>query len=87
MEENKLTGIWHVMISKREIVDFVNKAHAQDKVSFDWRGHEADYNFKEQFVSNTTIHRYYSDGCVLAYDVDANRRSIPGTFRWVKTSH
>lgn len=84
VEEDKLTGIWKVIISKSSISSI---AHAYDKVAFDWRGHENDYNFKEKFVSKSTVHRYYSDGCILAYDVDQNRRSVPGSFRWIKTAH
>lgn len=87
MEENKLTGLWRVIISKSDVVDFIKNARAQNKIVFNWRGHAEDYNFKEQFVSKTTVHRYYSDGCVLAYDVDSNRRSIPESFRWIETTH
>ena len=84
VEENKVSGIWKLIISQHS---FINKAHAQGVVDFDWRGHEKDYKFKERFVSQTTVHRYYSDGCILAYEVDQNRRSVPGSFRWVEQTH
>lgn len=88
MEEDKLTGLWRVIISKSDMVEFVNEAQAHDVVAgFNWRGHEKDFDFKERFVSKTTVHRYYSDGCVLAYDVYSNRRSDPESFRWIETTH
>lgn len=88
MEEDKLTELWRVIISRSDMVEFVKEAQAHDPVAgFDWHGHENDYDFKERFVSKTTVHRYYSDGCVLAYDVDGDRRSVPGSFRWIETTH
>ena len=65
----------------------VTKAHAKEHYAFNWNGHENDMKFKEQFVSNDTVHRHYSDGCILEYKVDANRRSIPNTFRWIRKTH
>jgi len=87
IEENKLTGLWRVIMSKTKVENFIKNANALNIIAFDWRGHANDYDFKERFVSKTTIHRYYSDGCVLAYDVDGNRRSIPGSFRWIEVKH
>jgi hypothetical protein len=85
VEENKLTGIWRLIISKNNLL--INEANAQPIPVFNWNGHSNDYNFKERFINKNTIHRYYPDGCILEYQVDGNRRSIPSTFRWVKITH
>lgn len=52
---------------------------------FDWRGHESDTDFHEEYVDEDTIRRYYDDGWVLEYDVDQRGRTILSTFRWVTT--
>jgi len=85
VEENKLTGIWRLIISAHDLM--LNEAHAQSITVFQWNGHNQDFKFKEQFVSQNTVNRYYSDGCILEYQVDENRRSIPSSFRWVKVTH
>jgi len=60
-------------------------AHAAD--NFSWNGHAGDFNYTEKFIDEDTVHRFYSDGCVLGYKVDDNRRSIPSSFRWIKSVH
>jgi len=62
-------------------------AHASGPNNFVWNGHNSDYNFKEEFIDNNTVNRFYSDGCILEYKVDTNRRSIPESFRWLKSVH
>jgi len=64
-----------------------NEAHAQPTKVFEWNGHSGDTKHKEKFVAEHTVNRFYSDGCVLEYMVDANRRSIPSTFRWLTNNH
>lgn len=85
VEENKLTGIWRLIISAHNLM--LNEAHARSIAVFQWNGHIQDFKFKEQFVSQNTVHRYYSDGCILEYQVDVDRRSIPSSFRWIKVTH
>lgn len=55
--------------------------------SFDWKSHEGDNNYSEEFVNKNTIHRYYRDGCILAYNLDKNDKPIQNSFRWIKTTH
>ena len=62
-------------------------AHAASPVNFSWNGHQGDYNFTEKFVNEDTVNRLYSDGCMLEYKVDAERRSIPESFKWIKNVH
>lgn len=75
--------IWKWLFSSINI----EEAHAQTKMIFNWSGHEKDYNFKEYYKDDYTVHRYYADECILEYKVDKNRRSIPESFRWVKNTH
>ena len=89
IEENRLSGFWSIFISKHDH-GLVNEAHAANvkQAGFDWKGHENDMKFKERFVDDITVHRHYSDGCILEYKVDRNkRRSIPSSFRWIKVTH
>jgi hypothetical protein len=65
-----------------EAISFISTAYAQN--SFNWEGHEKNYNFKEKYKKSDTIRRYYKDGWVLEYKVDKNGRSIPSSFRWIK---
>ncbi len=67
--------------------EMIEKGYGFTAAEFNWNGHKNDYNFKEVFVSKTTIYRTYSDGCILAYDVDEGRKSMPSSFRWIKTNH
>lgn len=85
VEENKITGFWSIILSS--VPSPVEEANARPNASFDWNGHQNDYKFKESFISEDTVNRYYSDGCVLEYKVDRNRRSIPSSFRWISKSH
>lgn len=85
VEENKLTGIWKLIIS--EYGSIINSAYAKPIPIFQWNGHDRDFKFKERFVNKNTVYRYYLDGCILEYQVDMNRRSIPNTFRWIKVTH
>jgi len=64
-----------------------NDAHAQAEKMFNWNNHNGDMKYKESFVSEDTVNRFYSDGCILEYKVDTNRRSIPSTFKWIKSVH
>jgi len=87
VEENKVSGVWRVIFSK---ADMIGHAHASTNgpEDFDWAGHEKDYKFKERFVNDDTVHRFYADGCILEYKVDREkRRSIPHSFRWIKRTH
>jgi len=85
VEENKLSGIWSIIVTKAPAI---SEAYAApEPTAFNWRGHQNDYKFKEGFINQNTVHRHYSDGCILEYKVDANRRSIPSSFRWVKIAH
>lgn len=83
IENNSITGIWKVILTNK--IDIINNAFAQ--TAFDWNGHQDDFNFNEKFVNKNSVHRFYSDGCILAYSVDANRRSIPSSFKWIKMTH
>jgi hypothetical protein len=85
VEQDKISGIWKLIISQDIVL--VNEVQAQEIPVFNWYGHENDYKFKEKFVADNTVYRYYSDGCILAYEVDSNRRSIPGSFRWIENVH
>jgi len=82
VEDSKLTGIWGVLFSYSP--QLINEAQAGD---FNWNGHQSDFNFKEEFINKQTVYRTYQDGCILAYDVDNNRKSAHGTFRWIKRAH
>ena len=53
---------------------------------FSWRGHGSDNDFEEERKGNTIL-RYYSDRCILAYNIDRNGRPIRGSYRWIKSSH
>lgn len=69
-------------------LSFSNEAYAQEtQPVFNWNGHEGDYKYKEEHVSKYEVHRYYSDGCILGYEVDDNRRSIPSSFYWIERTH
>ncbi len=52
--------------------------------TFDWRGHENNYRFKERYINKNTVQRYYEDGWILEYKVDARGNSIPSSFRWIR---
>lgn len=52
--------------------------------SFNWYGHKHNYDFREEYIDENTIRRYYSDGWILEYEVNRNRRSILSTFRWIR---
>jgi hypothetical protein len=60
---------------------------ADTPTDFDWNSHQNDLNFREVFSDARTVHRYYSDGCILEYKVDDRRHSIPSSFRWPKRTH
>lgn len=76
--------LWKWLFAKLSI----NSAYAQPaEMVFEWNGHERDFKFKEKHISNNLMHRYYTDGCILEYKVDNNRRSIPESFRWIKKTH
>lgn len=85
VEEKDLSLLWEVILSSNPLI---NEAYAQSAYPvFNWNGHQGDYKFKEEFVESHLVYRYYSDGCILSYEVDENRRSIPETFRWVERTH
>lgn len=84
VDEKELKGIWKYILSRANIV---SEAHAKPRPVFDLNDHKGDYKFKEKFVKEHTVHRYYSDGCILEYKVDSERRPIPDTFRWIKKTH
>lgn len=91
-DQEELSWPWS-MFAESEVEE--DRAVAMTKVditltsawNFNWNGHLGDYNFTEKFVSEDTVNRFYSDGCVLEYKVDADRRSIPDTFKWLKSVH
>jgi len=83
VEKDSALPIWDWLFSSID----VKNAYAKPKMSFNWNGHENDYKFKEKYIDKHTIHRYYSDGCVLEYKIDDNRRSIPSSFKWIKVTH
>ena len=83
MERDRALPIWDWLFANADI----KHAHAKSKMSFDWNGHENDYKFKERHKDKNTVHRYYSDGCILEYKLDSNRRSIPSSFKWIKKAH
>jgi len=86
IEENKFGNILEFIVIK----DTIGKAYARTDADpvFNWNGHERDTKFKEKFINDNTVHRYYSDGCILEYKVDSNkRRSIPTSFKWIKKTH
>lgn len=80
--KQKPLPVWEWIFS-----EYSNNAYAQPKIIFNWDGHERDFSFKEEYKDNNTIHRFYSDGCILEYKVDNNRRSIPESFRWIRKTH
>jgi hypothetical protein len=82
MNKEDINPIWKFLFSKL----IIQEAYAQEMI-FDWNGHQKDFKFKEQHIDNNTMRRYYSDGCVLEYKVDRNRRSIPESFKWIKKTH
>lgn len=76
-------SLWDWVFADTSII---TSAYAKDRV-FSWNSHEQDFKFKEKHVSSTTIHRYYSDGCVLQYNLDKNKRAIPSSFVWITRTH
>lgn len=88
VDKKELKGVWKWILSDASQIELISVAHAQYPTPvFNWNGHKGDYKFKEEFVKEYLVYRYYSDGCVLSYEVDENRRSIPGTFEWVERTH
>lgn len=75
--------VWEWIFSSVDI----NTAYAQPNNNFKWSGHEKDFKFREKQKNSDTIHRYYSDGCILEYRLDKNNRSIPKSFHWIKNIH
>lgn len=87
-QEKELKGIWKWLLSETRSVVLAPSAHAENTTMvFIWNGHLGDYDFKEEFVQEYLVHRYYQDGCVLSYEVDESRRSKPETFTWVEIAH
>jgi hypothetical protein len=84
VEIEKISKFWDIFVNNS--IDIVSESHAKDN-EFDWNGHENDLNFTERFVEKDTVNRYYSDGCILEYRVDENRRSIPDSFFWIRINH
>lgn len=90
VERKDLRGVWKYILANAQSIDFIPEAHAYEPrpiPMFNLNGHGGDYDFYEEFMDNYTVHRYYSDGCVLEYKVDDDRRPIPGTFVWVVQTH
>lgn len=88
VDKKELKGVWKWILSEAHTIEWTSVAYAQYPIPvFNWNGHKGDYKFKERFVEEHLVHRYYSDGCILSYEVDKDRRSIPGTFKWVKRTH
>ena len=83
IDRDHVPSIWKWLFSSVSI----KSAYAQPEMVFDWNGHHEDYRFKEKHIDDHTIHRYYTDDCILGYKVDNNRRSIPESFHWVKRTH
>lgn len=91
MEPSELTKVWARFAS---LPPLENSAYAQSSDKFAWHGHSplkteksADDLYREVFVDKDTVNRLYADGCILEYKVDANRKSIHGSFKWLKLMH
>jgi len=85
LEKSELGAVWSVF-SVNMLPSLTSMAYAQT-INFNWYGHEKDMNFTEKFIDPATVNRKYSDGCVLEYKVDQNRRSVPDSFRWITINH
>jgi len=83
INKEKVSFVWKWLFSSLK----VKEAFAKPEMIFNWNGHGKDYVFKEIYVEDYIIHRYYSDECILEYKLDSNRRSIPVSFRWIKDTH
>ena len=90
VEPSELTKVWARFAS---LTSLESLAYAESN-KFDWHGHNPmkaekslDDTYSETFVSKDTVNRLYVDGCILEYKVDANRRSIPSSFKWIKLTH
>ncbi|WP_019501496.1 hypothetical protein [Pseudanabaena sp. PCC 6802] len=83
-------AVGNIIAQKGKIIDTphisnwfaMQGAYAQQK--FEWYGHEKNYRFREEFIDNHTIRRYYDDGWILEYKIDSQGRSILSTFRWIQ---
>jgi len=85
VDNESIPLVWQILFAK---VNVVSEVKAQPReIVFNWNGHANDYNYKEKYIGESTVHRFYSDGCVLEYKVDKSRRSMPSSFRWINTTH
>lgn len=83
-EKESVSELWKIILSEAENGDI--RAFAMS--NFDWNGHKGDYDFWEDFEGEDVVWRHYEDGCILEYEVDhETRRSVPGSFHWIKQTH
>ncbi len=90
LEDYSTVSMGHVVAQKGKIYELPNlsgflalsAAYAAEK--FEWHGHENNYQFHEEFVARSTIRRYYDDGWILEYKINAKGDAIISTFRWIK---
>jgi hypothetical protein len=85
VEKSELSNVWSIF-SLNLMPSVSNIAYAQP-AGFNWHGHDQDFNFTEKFIDQNTVNRNYVDGCILEYKVDDNRRSVPDSFKWIKSKH
>lgn len=67
-----------------ELVNFKTIELAFAQQIFEWYGYENNYDFYEKYVSEFVIRRFYDDGAILEYMVNAEGTSIAGTFKWIE---
>jgi len=93
---SEINSVW----AKLNVVssDFSNKGYILYAVSqdndkslppadFNWYIHKGDYNFSEVHIDKNTVHRTYSDGCILEYKMNDGRKSIHSSFKWIRVNH
>jgi hypothetical protein len=85
VEKSELGKVWSIF--SINIVPSISKNAYAQPAEFNWYGHQTDYNFTEQHIDEDTVHRTYSDGCILEYKMNQSRRSVPSSFKWIKVNH